>query len=289
MQGENYLVRVGGWGSDTGNGELEITPQENCTIVNDDKKPCYFKKGADNAIAIKNGTPKKRVRINWGFKKGNGELDGTKCDGLPLKINPNESLATFRMNGNGNKNNGKLYVPHTSANKAFMQGVDLKTCEAGPRKKIILTNGTPPADGGCMYDFGSEPPPAIPCPCYDASMVQGQGIDFMTQVFPDAACIDQLPDAVQLAGSRDGSGNQVGDPQAWIANAVFAPILPFNQCFFIDNLFGINNSMIDISDEEVQACIDILLASQMFILNDCPPAGGASVDSTGEIIEVPAP
>jgi hypothetical protein len=113
---------------------------------------------------------------------------------------------------------------------------------------------------------------AASCPCFDDSDVQGVGIDWMCQVLPDANCIDLLPDAVQLGGSRNGAGPGDGTgAQDWIANGVFAPILAQNQCFLIDNLFGIDNGMAPIADEEVTACIDLLLASCMLTTNSCPP------------------
>jgi hypothetical protein len=79
--------------------------------------------------------------------------------------------------------------------------------------------------------------------------------------------MDLLPDAIQLEGSRDGSGSGL---QAWIVNAAHAPITPSNQCFFIDNLNGIDNSTAPITADEVDACIEIILGSQMFALNSCP-------------------
>jgi hypothetical protein len=136
-------------------------------------------------------------------------------------------------------------------------------------------------EGGAVIGFtpegiikctGDDPPPdPTECPCYDDSDIQGQGIDWMAQVFPDAGCLDFLPDAVQLFGSRDGSGPGDGSgAQDWISNAAFAIITGADQCFHLDNAFGIDNGAV-IETDEVQGCLDISLASQMYALNACPP------------------
>ena len=62
-------------------------------------------------------------------------------------------------------------------------GVDW-VCEAGGS---FCDSGTPTAI--CSL-------PVVECPCFDASDVQGVGIDFQAQVLPDASCVDFLPDAI---------------------------------------------------------------------------------------------
>jgi hypothetical protein len=111
------------------------------------------------------------------------------------------------------------------------------------------------------------------CPCYDDSDIQGQGVDFMAQVLPDADCLDLLASgAIQLSGSRDGSGAAT---QEWTTNAAPAGVTATNQCYFIDAAFGIDNGMGSIQADEVTACLDILLASQFYSLNNCPPPAPA--------------
>lgn len=105
------------------------------------------------------------------------------------------------------------------------------------------------------------------CPCFNAGMLLGIGIDYMAQTLPDANCIDALPDGLQLDGTRDGSGSLDFD---WIANAVYAPLTPANQCILIDVQNGISIGYADISDAEVAVCMDILLNSQMSFYNSCP-------------------
>ena len=152
VEGDRYLIRVASFGSGfSGGGDLEIVPQQGCK-----ESPCFFKKNALNGITVRNGSPNKKVRVVWGFKKGKGSLSGTKCDGLSLGIKPNQSLATIKMNNQGNKNNGTIYIPSTSAKKGFIQMVDLKTCEAGEVRKVILVADSPPP-GGCVYTFDNPP------------------------------------------------------------------------------------------------------------------------------------
>ena len=125
-----------------------------------------------------------------------------------------------------------------------------------------------PAGGG---DGGGDGGGTAECPCFDVSDVQGVGIDWMPQVLPDADCLDALlPDALQLSGTRDGTGDPAQD---WTANGVLAPVLPTNQCYFVDAAFGIDNTTGGITNEEVLACIDVMLASQFLALNNCPAAG----------------
>jgi hypothetical protein len=143
------------------------------------------------------------------------------------------------------------------------------------RSEVAIGSG-PPGPTGEQGPTGPTGPTGPPggggavCPCFDDSEIQGIGIDFMTQAFPDAACLDLLPDAIQLAGSRDGSGSGAGDPQAWIANVARPPELPQSQCLLVDNLYAINNPAPLITDEEFAACMEILLNSAMFTVNNCP-------------------
>jgi hypothetical protein len=114
---------------------------------------------------------------------------------------------------------------------------------------------------------------AASCPCFDDSDIMGQGIDWDVQVLQAGdtvplACLDVSP-AIQLKGTRNGS-----DVSEWSNNAVFAPILPSNQCYHRDALYGIDLGQSGISDEECQACVDIILNSQMYLLNHCPADDG---------------
>lgn len=119
----------------------------------------------------------------------------------------------------------------------------------------------------CTGEVGTTSP-GVPCPCFNNSDVQGVGIDWMTQILPDAVCTDLLPDAVQLSGTRDGSGSLA---QEWTTNAAPAGITPTTQCYHIDAAFGIDNGMSNISNDEYESCLAILLASDFYDVNNCPP------------------
>jgi len=113
--------------------------------------------------------------------------------------------------------------------------------------------------------------PWTPCPCFDASDIQGQGIDFEAQVLNEATCFDDIwPDGIELFGQRT-----VDIYIDWVANATVAieGLTARSQCLLFDYEYGIDNFAQDISDEEVASCIAIMLNSQMFQLNNCPSEG----------------
>jgi len=124
--------------------------------------------------------------------------------------------------------------------------------------------------GGSGGDGGA----VAECPCFDSSDLQCWGVDFMAQELLEPFCLDALPDALLLAGSRGpDTGADWTDPNAWIAHAAMPPIAAPNQCGLVDNTFGITISMTNITDEEVQGCVQLLAESQMFALNGCPFPG----------------
>jgi hypothetical protein len=132
-----------------------------------------------------------------------------------------------------------------------------------------------PAGGG---DGGGDGG-AFTCPCYDDSDVMGVGIDFDAQVLLDGTavlvgCLDFLPDAMQLTGTRDGS-----DTSQWTNNAVKAPLTPTNQCYHIDLLYGLDLGQSSIAVEEVDACLVIIAGSTMYALNGCPAGDGPGTGS----------
>jgi WD40 repeat protein len=92
-----------------------------------------------NRISISDITPKKKVAVIWGFKRGNGVIGGGKCTGTELGINPWQVIAKLKANGNGSLNK-KFYVPSTSATSALLQTVDLFLCSTSPVIRVILTN-----------------------------------------------------------------------------------------------------------------------------------------------------
>jgi hypothetical protein len=130
-----------------------------------------------------------------------------------------------------------------------------------------------PAGGG---DGGGDGGGVAECPCFDDSDVMGVGIDWDVQVLVDGqdpdyvfGCLDMLPDAIQLRGTR----TLVSDGAGWVNNAVFAPILPQNQCFHRDEVYSLDLGQAGITNEETQACVDIILLSSFYATNNCPAAG----------------
>jgi len=75
-----------------------------------------------------------------------------------------------------------------------------------------------------------------------------------------AFCTDQLPNSLELFGLRPGLVD------LWGANSGVGPGI----CAFQDDLNNIPFFVLPVTDEENQACINILLNSQMLQLNNCP-------------------
>lgn len=93
-----------------------------------------------NSISISNLTPNKKAVLIWGYKKGNGMYASGNCAGTPLGVKPFIVLAKFRANGSGNVNNKKFYVPNVGVSKAFIQILDISSCNIGPLQRVILRN-----------------------------------------------------------------------------------------------------------------------------------------------------
>jgi hypothetical protein len=157
--------------------------------------------------------------------------------------------------GKGSKGKGSgIPLPQLCPDGQFVFGFS-------PTGEILCASPDSGGDGG-------QPD----CPCFDASGDAAMGIDFMSQAFSDADCTDGfLPDALQLAGSRDGSGNiGPGDPTSWIASAQKPPFGATVQCSLIDNSFDRNNVAVGITEEDYDVCVAIMVNSQMFLQNACP-------------------
>jgi uncharacterized repeat protein (TIGR01451 family) len=117
----------------------------------------------------------------------------------------------------------------------------------------------------------------IECPCFTPNGDPGS-IDYLAQVLPDAVCTDDLPDGLELAGTRDGSGQQ---DKVWFSYAYFQnPPVPANECGLNDAENSINNEQTGIIDREVTACIRTALESEMFYMNFCPPRADLSIVKT---------
>jgi hypothetical protein len=130
-----------------------------------------------------------------------------------------------------------------------------------------------PAGNG---DGGGGDGGAPVCPCFDDSQIMGVGIDWDVQVLVDGmdpdfvfGCLDLLPDAIQVRGTR----TLVDDGAGFVNNVVFAPTLPQNQCFHIDEVYGLDLGQAGITNGETQACMDIALNSDLYSVNNCPAAG----------------
>jgi hypothetical protein len=168
--------------------------------------------------------------------------------------------------GKGGKGKGAgIPLPQACPAGEFVFGFD----EDG---NILCSTPAGGGDGGDGGDGGGE----ATCPCYDGSDVEGVGIDWDVQVLVDGGdpdfvfgCLDILPDAIQLRGTRV----LIADGAGWVNNAVFAPILAQNQCFQLDEVYAIDLGQAGITNEETQACVDLILVSAFYAANSCPAAG----------------
>jgi len=131
-----------------------------------------------------------------------------------------------------------------------------------------------PAGGG---DGGGDGGAAT-CPCYDSSDTMGVGIDFDAQVLLNGetitvSCLDLLPDAIQLKGTRQGT-----DATEWTCNAAVAGVTTTTQCYLVDLLYGLDLGQSNISPDEFDACMAVIAGSSMFSMNGCPAAGDGPGD-----------
>ena len=168
--------------------------------------------------------------------------------------------------------------PAGKGGKGKGAGIPLpQTCPAGEYVYGFDDDGnilcSTPAGGG---DGGGDGGGTAECPCFDDSDIEGQGIDWDVQVLVDGGdpdyvfgCLDSLPNALQLRGTR----TLVADGAGYVTNAVFAPMLDQDQCLLRDETYGLDIWMPGITPAEVQACIDVSLASSMYLTNNCPAAG----------------
>ena len=233
-----------------------FTEQAGAFLVPPEEGACIFIENRQNPLVVKDASPNSKVKVFTGFKKGNATIQSGNCAGTEIGIKPNKKIATLKMNNNGNKN-GKIYIPPTSENKGFMQLLDMNTCIVGDVRDVIYTRDTP--GKRCVYRLPT-------CPCFDASDVEGVGIDFMAEVLNSPTCIDSFPDQVILFGDRPGDG----DSQLWDAEAFPDPIV--QECILTDEEFGISEFESNLTDAEHQACQQIIRNSEMWELN-CPDEG----------------
>ena len=91
-----------------------------------------------NSVDISGVTAGKRAALAWGFQKGKSPIENGVCAGTTVNIRPHNILAKLKSDSQGNIKNKQFFVPSTSANKAFIQPVDLGNCMAGERKKVKL-------------------------------------------------------------------------------------------------------------------------------------------------------
>ena len=107
----------------------------------------------------------------------------------------------------------------------------------------------------------------------EAGEMMGVGIDWDVQVLLDGEvelvdCLDLLPDAVQLQGTRTGT-----DATLWRNNAAFQGVTSTNQCYHIDDLYGLDLGQGGIEPDQVDACLEVIAGSVMYATNNCPAAG----------------
>jgi hypothetical protein len=187
--------------------------------------------------------------------------------GPPGPTGPMGPTGPAGKSGKGGKGAG-IPLPQACPTGQYVYGFD-----AGGN--ILCSTPAGGGDGGGDGGDGG----AATCPCYDSSDVEGVGIDFEAQVLVNGSailvgCLDLLPDAIQLKGTRDGA-----DTSEWTNNSVRAPVLPTNQCYHIDALYGLDLGQSGITNAEVDACLDVIAGSAMYSLNSCPAGDGPGTGS----------
>jgi hypothetical protein len=173
--------------------------------------------------------------------------------------------------------------PPGKSGKGKGSGIPLpQACDAGQyvygfnaAGEILCATPAGGSDGGDGGDGGSAA-----CPCFDDSTTMGVGIDFEAQVLLDGetitvGCLDLLPDAIQLSGTRTGT-----DTTEWTCNAAVAGVTSTTQCYLIDALYALDLGQSNISPDEFDACLAVIAGSSMFNLNACPAAGDGPGEGT---------
>ena len=189
--------------------------------------------------------------------------------GPPGPTGPTGATGPAGKSGKGGKGGG-IPLPQTCPSGEFVFGFN-------DEGEILCAT---PAGGGDGGDGGDGGQPAV-CPCFDDSAIEGQGIDWDVQqlfagdpVFPLGCATSFIPFAYQLSGSREATG---ASGNGWRGNAGFDAAgggpFTFNQCWLEDEFYGISLPLTQISNEEVDACITVLLESEFYALHDCPPEG----------------
>jgi hypothetical protein len=127
-------------------------------------------------------------------------------------------------------------------------GLDKKSCQV-IREEIFKQTG----------DIHS------PCPCFDASEVQGMGIDDDIETFINSSCVNQPtpPIHLELFGARETSDQ-------WEARVGMLLSSPTGYCQFGDGKAGFMYTDLQLNADQLEACIDIMINSQMFKQNNCP-------------------
>jgi hypothetical protein len=103
-----------------------------------------------------------------------------------------------------------------------------------------------------------------PCPCFDGSSLPGRGIDYMPELLVDTICLGTGEDFLSLRGFR-------GEPPfIWSAGAsidtYYGP-----HCSIYDFTIDFNEYILPLTSAQLHTCLQIMLDSEMFALNDCPP------------------
>ena len=132
------FLRPAGPNCDVGAFELGAVPPPEVVINSFNKGGNnQLIKNRHNKISISGVTPKKKAWLFLGFKMGTFTINGGKCDGTELRINPNQLIAKLRANSSGNLNR-KFFMPSSSENKAKFQVLDYASCSVSPVFDAIL-------------------------------------------------------------------------------------------------------------------------------------------------------
>lgn len=137
---------------------------------------------------------------------------------------------------------------------------------ACPEGQFVFSFWTPGLESFAIQTYCArldEIRPGAACPCFDSSMVPGQGIDYAPEVLTDAQCYSIAdPEFLSLSGER-------ADGSSWAAS-IGGTILGGPSCSFYDLSIDHSTRDTELTPAQNDTCRQVMLESEMFELNDCP-------------------
>ena len=109
----------------------------------------------------------------------------------------------------------------------------------------------------------AEIQPGAGCLCFNDSSVPGRGIDYMPELLTPSNCWGNAISSLTLNGGRSSGAFWKASVSSSLHYGPF--------CEFQDTSIGVNKFIFPLTTAQWQNCLQVMLDSEMFALNDCPP------------------